>query len=74
MQALHDIGVPKEDVSVIPLDHTVKRELSGSQVGVASDNAATGTCIDTAAVLLSVHEGAHSDVLAALQKGGNCRG
>lgn len=62
MQALHDIGVPKEDVSVIPLDHTVKRELSGSQVGVASDNAAT------------VHEGAHSDVLAALQKGGNCRG
>ena len=91
MQALHDIGVPKEDVSVITLDHTVKGELSGSQVGEASDNSATGACIGTAvggiwaltgslvkmgvphasaeavdanlragAILLSVHEGAHT--------------
>ncbi len=58
---------------IMTLDHTVKGALSGSQVGEASNNAATGACIDTAAVLVSVHEGAHSDLLAALQKGRNCR-
>lgn len=42
MQALHAIGVPKEDISVLALDSAAKGELPGSEVGKASDDAATG--------------------------------
>lgn len=40
--ALQAIGVTKEDISIITLDNTTKGELPGSQVGKASDDAATG--------------------------------
>lgn len=42
MHALAEIGVGKEHVSVITLDSATKGELPGSQVGKASDDAATG--------------------------------
>ena len=42
IQELHQIGLTKEDISVITLDNATKGELPGSQVGKASDDAATG--------------------------------
>ncbi|MDQ6758414.1 MAG: hypothetical protein M3Z32_00945 [Acidobacteriota bacterium] len=42
MEALHQIGVGKEDISILALDSATKGELPGSGVGKASDDAATG--------------------------------
>ncbi len=42
IEALHQIGVTKEDISLMALDSQVKGELPGSQIGKASDDAATG--------------------------------
>lgn len=42
MHALNEIGVTKNDISIITLDNATKGELPGSQVGKASDDAATG--------------------------------
>jgi hypothetical protein len=42
LEALHQAGVTKDDISVMALDHTAKGELPGSEVGKASDAAATG--------------------------------
>lgn len=42
IEALHQIGVTKEDISILTLDGETKGELPGSQVGKASDDAATG--------------------------------
>ena len=42
IEALHKIGVVKEDISVMALDHNTTGELPGSEVGLATDNAATG--------------------------------
>lgn len=42
IEALHEIGVTKEDISVITLDSQATGTLPGSEVGKASDDAATG--------------------------------
>ncbi|MBC8167980.1 MAG: hypothetical protein H7Y20_19185 [Bryobacteraceae bacterium] len=42
IQALNAVGIGKEDISVLALDSTTKGELAGSEVGKASDDAATG--------------------------------
>lgn len=39
---LEQLGVAKQDISVITLDSQTKGELPGSEVGKATDNAATG--------------------------------
>ena len=42
IEALHAIGIQQSDISVLALDSTTKGELKGSEVGKASDDAATG--------------------------------
>lgn len=42
IQALHQLGLGKEEISIMTLDHNVTGQLPGSEVGQATDNAATG--------------------------------
>ena len=42
IEALHQMGVTKEDISILALDHNTTGELPGSEVGKATDHAATG--------------------------------